>query len=785
MNPFFRFVRTYRYLTGLALGGLPVGYLLFLLLANYSAQLELRRAFESRFLQEEKNLANSMGEFFTYLTRELTDFSETREVSVYFENKALGMSMEYGLRFSLQGIEESLRRLAEEKSIGKTPPFSRIIFLDNRGEKLGDTAQPPGNRETAKWKAPIASPPGRPFLELEGRNPVSDLILWVPCRFKGQVVGLVGAWISMKTLQEQFHLNSKDLPHRSLRPAFPEHTSRDSGPAAVSSSPENGASALRRVTGEGEETLETQNGVPGIPVMLVTSVPADRVYGRTNPRGLLIAMGVLGISMLGGLAYFLRINTRNLVLHARLEESAKRQTEIENQNRILAEEIANRKRVAEILENREDQYRTLIENIPDLVYAVDKAGFISHVSKAAGLYGYAEGEIIGKSFLEIICPEDRAQLLFSFEEALRNRREYTSGLRFRILTKEGTYRWVEVNSRTRFDLNGAMISDEGILRDITERRQAEMELEQYRSKLEEMVEDRTAQLKQTQKALVVKATEAGRAQMAAVVLHNIGNAITPAMVFVETLGTGDEKKIYSFLQRCYEELKAQAEDLTRFVTVDIRGRQVFAYLGSLILEMTRQQEHRQEVLHKIDTALSYVAEILTLEQSYGPRALQMQETVDLNRLVTDALRMQAGSLHNRNIEVLPELSREPLFLKIDKNRLMQTLVNLIRNSCDAVDQLADAARHHILRVRTFAGKGRKVFEIEDTGIGLEGNPEVYFEFGKSLKGSSGFGLTYCRDFVEQNGGTIQLTSPGRGLGATVRIELPTATPASPGEKNVF
>jgi signal transduction histidine kinase len=61
----------------------------------------------------------------------------------------------------------------------------------------------------------------------------------------------------------------------------------------------------------------------------------------------------------------------------------------------------------------------------------------------------------------------------------------------------------------------------------------------------------------------------------------------------------------------------------------------------------------------------------------------------------------------------------------------------------------------------------------DTGIGLEtGEAEGLFEFGKSKKGSSGFGLTYCREFVEAHKGSIVLTSPGPGKGTTVRVAFP-------------
>ena len=152
-----------------------------------------------------------------------------------------------------------------------------------------------------------------------------------------------------------------------------------------------------------------------------------------------------------------------------------------------------------------------------------------------------------------------------------------------------------------------------------------------------MVEERTRQLKDTQKELLQKATEAGRVQMATVVLHNIGNAVTPAIVHVEQMKTDELEKICFYLNRCFKDLKAHAADLGCYVTQDPRGKEVAAYTETLLLKLEKYKTHRLEVVEKIESALSYVAEILTLEQSYGPKAARMRETVGLNRLMEDAL----------------------------------------------------------------------------------------------------------------------------------------------------
>ena len=77
--------------------------------------------------------------------------------------------------------------------------------------------------------------------------------------------------------------------------------------------------------------------------------------------------------------------------------------------------------------------------------------------------------------------------------------------------------------------------------------------------------------------------------------------------------------------------------------------------------------------------------------------------------------------------------------------------------------------------KSFSREGSVWLEITDSGIGIEPDEiETIFEFGKSHKGSSGFGLYYCKMFVEANNGTLTINSPGRGKGAMVSVTLPAA-----------
>jgi PAS domain S-box-containing protein len=751
-------------------GAVLIGYMVFLIMANYASQMELRQTAGDQFLDEEQSRAGVLSRFFAEKKTQIGDLANSREISIYFENKALGMTMAYGLRASLIGMENRFRQIMAGRRLGDAPLYKGIAFVDAQGTAIAAVGELEDMKGRDDWTRLTDPNDPAPQVLVEKEDVLQGAIISASCRFKEAYVGQAVALIDMASVRRHF-LGPRDGPvQRRLLVDEGRAGDRSVSDGASASGVLRDESALQAK--RTQESILCKVPVEGTPFTLASSIPASRVYGQTDPKGLLLATGVLGLFILGMAVHFVFANTRNQVLNARLEESSARESEIREKNLALEQEIERRREVVEALEKSEERYRSLIENIPDVVFSLDGAGIVRHLSNASSLYGYSDRDFLGESFLRFIHPEDRERVIASVREAVQTQRAYTTALQFRVALKDGTVRWMEANTHTRYDAFGQVESDEGVLRDITDRKDAEAQLQQYRENLEQMVEERTAQLKEAQKALRVKDMEAGRSQMAAVVLHNIGNAITPAKVHVESMGEVESEQIVRYLQNCYEELKGHRDDLTRYISLDSRGKEVFAYMETLIQGLGDQNARRLDVLHKIQSALSYVSEILTLEQSYGSNALQIKETLELNCLVEDALSMQAGSIEDRKIQVTKDLWPEAMWVRLDKSRLMQTLVNLIRNSCEAIDQLDDPSLPRQIQVKTFEEDGKAGFEIMDTGIGIEGDTSAFFEFGKSLKGSSGFGLTYCKEFVEANNGHILLSSPGTGKGTTVRMEFP-------------
>jgi PAS domain S-box-containing protein len=125
-------------------------------------------------------------------------------------------------------------------------------------------------------------------------------------------------------------------------------------------------------------------------------------------------------------------------------------------------------------------YREVIGNLNDLFYALNRDGRIVYASRAVqAMLGYTQEEVSGRLFHEFVVPEDLPGVVQEFERLIDTR---TSRYEFRLLAKSGEERWVRTSSQTLAE-DGTVIGVFGVLIDITERKSAEMRLEESESRL--------------------------------------------------------------------------------------------------------------------------------------------------------------------------------------------------------------------------------------------------------------------------------------------------------------
>lgn len=179
-----------------------------------------------------------------------------------------------------------------------------------------------------------------------------------------------------------------------------------------------------------------------------------------------------------------------------------------------------------VLRQSEERYRSVVEISPDLIILIGLDGTIV-LTNSPGItqFGYDRQDVLGGDFLEFILPEDRAFAVDSFQQTLHT--GVVKDIVIRALRKDGSVFFVEFSAALIRDGMGQPQAVMSVGRDITERKQAELALQEARDELEDKVRERTAEL--------VTASEKLREneETSRVIL----NATTASLLLLDSAGT--------------------------------------------------------------------------------------------------------------------------------------------------------------------------------------------------------------------------------------------------------
>lgn len=297
--------------------------------------------------------------------------------------------------------------------------------------------------------------------------------------------------------------------------------------------------------------------------------------------------------------------------------------------------------------------------------------------------------------------------------------------------------------------------------------------ERVSKELQVLIRDYMIRFGEKQSGPAFRAGDAGREHILGMVLHNIGNGIIPVRVYLDEMDAADLEPIAHYLGKCHAHLTARRQGRSGHSREDLRDEEVLSYMGLLIESLHEYSLRQTATVAKLARAVDYISDILTLQQGRSPGNGERKERIALDAVIDDAVQMQAGALERRKIRVDCTWETDLPRLLMDRSRLTQVLVNLIKNACESIEERGASAEKRWIRIRGGMDGSRVRIRITDSGVGIPSDEiESLFDLGISRKGSSGIGLHYCRKFLEANGGAILMASEGSGRGATVTILLP-------------
>ncbi|MBW1981410.1 MAG: PAS domain S-box protein [Deltaproteobacteria bacterium] len=468
-------------LATMTLGIVLVCFIAYLLMANYRSQVSLRQSALSQLEQDTEKRAEAVLYFFDERRQDLESLARSRVVANFFRYKALEPTPS-GMDDRLAAIGRELDQLLDARKIGGQRIYSLIVLVNSAGEVLAASQSDRKEGYSRRnWRNYLTPDRTEAALIPEASKIMVSLPYYFQGRYEGQIIARVVPQSVYDHLVKVSRTDSQFVGISSGKDTLyaPEDMPLNvlfSGLTELRSL-ENGQMRKFRLPGShwgNKEMFAIKVAVGNTPFSLVSVLPASEVFGRADPWHLLLAMVVLSILILGGLAFGLRLNTHRLVLSARLEEAARREREVEEKNRQLQSEIVERQKAEEELKKSEERYRLVVEDMPDMICRFLPDGTLTFVNSAYCSYlGLGKEDLLGKNLFQSI-PEKERQAVRHCLRSLRSENPIVT-YEHQAFFADGSLRWQQWTYRAIFDEAGELIEYQSLGSDVTEKKRAQQE----------------------------------------------------------------------------------------------------------------------------------------------------------------------------------------------------------------------------------------------------------------------------------------------------------------------
>lgn len=277
--------------------------------------------------------------------------------------------------------------------------------------------------------------------------------------------------------------------------------------------------------------------------------------------------------------------------------------------------------------------------------------------------------------------------------------------------------------------------------------------------------------------LLETSRQAGMAQVATGVLHNVGNVLNSVNISANILRdsvVGSPR--LKLLRQTIELMRAQGDDLPRFLNEDPRGKLVPRLLIEVVDQIFLARAEAVKELDQLAQNVDHIKQIVAMQQSYA-KAGGVIESLQPATLFNEACRLAQASADRHGVRITPNLAEVP-DLETDRHQVLQILVNFITNAVQAVKIRPDGDRR--IGLHLTHAEDRIRFVVEDNGAGIPAeNLQKIFQHGfTTRKDGHGFGLHSGALAARNLGGSLHVHSDGPGLGARFTLDLPLRRPAA-------
>jgi PAS domain S-box-containing protein len=393
---------------------------------------------------------------------------------------------------------------------------------------------------------------------------------------------------------------------------------------------------------------------------------------------------------------------------------------------ICIRDISVRRQAEKRLQDSERKYRLIAENTNDYIAMLSFSGYYTYASPSYRQLGYEPGELIGKSGLNLIHPEDHKSILplllkFSQMDAADLNRarsaNYTQRLEYRITDKTGAWHYLFTTGNVIESLDGRGFNILLISHDVTDLKRAEDDLKQsYNSE------------KEARRALEMEISK--RADFFRALVHELKTPLTPIMVSSEAL-------------------------------IDLMSEPTFKNLARNVYNGASRLNER-------------VDELLDIARGERGMLKVNREPMSMEILIHDVANyIRPQTMQNRQDFKVDIPAPLPTIMG-DETRLRQVLLNLLDNAIKFTPE-----RGQIV-LRAIADDDNLMVKVQDTGCGIDTSdqerlfqPYNRIEDDRQHFSGLGLGLALCKQLVDLHEGRLWIESQ-KGKGTSFFFSLPTA-----------
>jgi signal transduction histidine kinase len=306
------------------------------------------------------------------------------------------------------------------------------------------------------------------------------------------------------------------------------------------------------------------------------------------------------------------------------------------------------------------------------------------------------------------------------------------------------------------------------------KRDLEIRVAQRTQELSEQIVARDkahAELAEAQQRLIELSRLSGMAEVATGVLHNVGNVLNSVNVSATIVGDQLRESRIAQLSSLSHLLQENDSRMAEFLTSDPRGQRAMPYLYKLAEQLEKDRDRLVEEVGGLAQHIGHIREIVAMQQTYA-RSSGFRESFHVASVIDDVMGMTRPAVERDHIHLRLESGELPM-VNTDRHKVLQIVLNLLRNAIDAVKASGKDEREIVVHT-SCVGDDRVAIEVHDNGIGIPPvNLVRIFSHGFTTKSDGhGFGLHSGALAAKELGGSLAVTSEGVSRGAVFTLELP-------------